>query len=63
MNKIAVLNATEYAAIINEGSTVGGGNIIFPDPVSYTHLDVYKRQFLSCLISQFCNPAPYACLL
>ncbi len=31
MNKIAVLNATEYAAIINEGSTVGGGNIIFPD--------------------------------
>lgn len=31
MNKIGVLNATEYAAIINEGSTVSGGNVIFPD--------------------------------
>lgn len=31
MNKIGVLNATEYGAIINEGSTVGGGNIVFPD--------------------------------
>ncbi len=28
---IGVLNATEYAAIINEGSTVAGGNVIFPD--------------------------------
>lgn len=31
MNTIGVLNATEYAAIINEGSTVAGGNIIFPN--------------------------------
>jgi TonB-dependent starch-binding outer membrane protein SusC len=31
MNTIGVLNATEYAAIINEGSTVAGGNVIFPD--------------------------------
>lgn len=31
MNKIGVLNATEYAAMINEGSTVAGGNVIFPD--------------------------------
>ncbi|MFN8250286.1 MAG: TonB-dependent receptor [Ferruginibacter sp.] len=31
MNKIGVLNATEYAAMINEGSTVAGGNIIFSD--------------------------------
>jgi TonB-linked SusC/RagA family outer membrane protein len=31
MNTIGVLNATEYAAIINEGSTVSGGNVIFPD--------------------------------
>ncbi len=31
MNTIGVLNATEYAAMINEGSTVAGGNIIFPD--------------------------------
>ncbi|HEY0039709.1 MAG TPA: carboxypeptidase-like regulatory domain-containing protein, partial [Flavisolibacter sp.] len=30
-NTIGVLNATEYAAIINEGSTVSGGNVIFPD--------------------------------
>ncbi|HVF96761.1 MAG TPA: TonB-dependent receptor plug domain-containing protein, partial [Flavisolibacter sp.] len=30
-NTIGVLNATEYAAIINEGSTVAGGNVIFPD--------------------------------
>ena len=28
---IGVLNASEYAAIINEGSTVAGGNVIFPD--------------------------------
>jgi TonB-linked SusC/RagA family outer membrane protein len=28
---IGVLNATEYAAIINEGSTTAGGNVIFPD--------------------------------
>jgi TonB-dependent starch-binding outer membrane protein SusC len=31
MNTVGVLNASEYAAIINEGSTVAGGNIIFPD--------------------------------
>lgn len=31
MNTIGVLNASEYAAIINEGSTTAGGNIIFPD--------------------------------
>ncbi len=30
-NIVPVLNASEYAAIINEGSTVSGGNIIFPD--------------------------------
>jgi TonB-dependent starch-binding outer membrane protein SusC len=31
MNTIGVLNATEYAAMINEGSVTAGGNIIFPD--------------------------------
>ncbi len=31
MNTIGVLNASEYAAIINEGSTVAGGNVIFQD--------------------------------
>jgi len=31
MNKIGVLNATEYAAMINEGSTTSGGDVIFPD--------------------------------
>jgi TonB-linked SusC/RagA family outer membrane protein len=31
MNTIGVLNATEYAAMVNEGSTVAGGNVIFPD--------------------------------
>ena len=31
MNKIGVLNATEYGAIVNEGSVVSGGNVIFPD--------------------------------
>lgn len=31
MNKIGVLNGAEYAAMINEGSTVAGGNVIFPD--------------------------------
>lgn len=31
MNTIPVLNATEYAAIINEGSTLAGGNIVFPN--------------------------------
>ena len=30
-NYIGVLNAAEYAAIINEGSVVSGGDIIFPD--------------------------------
>ncbi len=28
---IGVLNATEYGAIINEGSVTSGGNVIFPD--------------------------------
>ncbi|MCF6180627.1 TonB-dependent receptor [Lutibacter sp.] len=28
---IGVLNATEYGAIVNEGSLAAGGNIIFPD--------------------------------
>ena len=31
MNTIGVLNGTEYAAIVNEGSTVSGGNVIFPN--------------------------------
>lgn len=31
INKIGVLNATEYGAMINEGSTLGGGDVIFPD--------------------------------
>jgi TonB-dependent starch-binding outer membrane protein SusC len=31
MNTIGVLNASEYAAIINEGSTVSGGPVIFND--------------------------------
>lgn len=31
LNTVGVLNATEYAAIINEGSLTSGGNIIFPD--------------------------------
>ncbi len=29
--QIGVLNATEYAAIVNEGSTTSGGSIIFPN--------------------------------
>jgi TonB-dependent SusC/RagA subfamily outer membrane receptor len=31
MHTIGVLNATEYAAMINEGSVTAGGPIIFPD--------------------------------
>ena len=31
INTIGVLNATEYAAIVNEGSTTAGGNVIFPN--------------------------------
>jgi len=31
MNTIGVLNASEYAAMVNEGSTIAGGNIIFSD--------------------------------
>ena len=31
INTIGVLNASEYAAIVNEGSTLAGGNIIFTD--------------------------------
>ena len=31
MNQIGVLNASEYAAIINEGSVTSGGGLIFPD--------------------------------
>ena len=31
INTVGVLNATEYAAMINEGSSVSGGNTIFPD--------------------------------
>ena len=31
INTIGVLNASEYAAIINEGSLLAGGNVIFPD--------------------------------
>ncbi len=30
-NTVPVLNGSEYAAIVNEGSTVSGGNIVFPD--------------------------------
>ena len=30
-SKIGVLNATEYGAIVNEGSVASGGDLIFPD--------------------------------
>ncbi|MFM6925664.1 MAG: SusC/RagA family TonB-linked outer membrane protein [Ferruginibacter sp.] len=30
-NIVPVLNASEYAAMVNEGSTLSGGNIIYPD--------------------------------
>ena len=30
-NKVPVLNASEYAAMVNEGSTTSGGDIVFPD--------------------------------
>jgi TonB-linked SusC/RagA family outer membrane protein len=30
-HEVSVLNATQYAAIVNEGSTLSGGPIIFPD--------------------------------
>ncbi len=31
IRNVGVLNATEYAAMVNEGSTLSGGNVIFPD--------------------------------
>jgi TonB-linked SusC/RagA family outer membrane protein len=31
MRTIGVLNASEYGAMVNEGSVVSGGNVIFPD--------------------------------
>ncbi len=31
MNQIGVLNASEYAAIVNEGSVASGGGLIFPN--------------------------------
>ena len=31
LNQIGVLNASEYAAIINEGSVASGGNLMFPN--------------------------------
>jgi TonB-linked SusC/RagA family outer membrane protein len=31
LHKVGVLNATEYGAIINEGSVASGGNVIFPN--------------------------------
>lgn len=31
INTVPLLNASEYAAIVNEGSTLSGGNIIFDD--------------------------------
>ena len=35
LNTIGVLNAAEYAAMINEGSAVSGGPVIFPDLSKY----------------------------
>ena len=31
MNQIGVLNASEYAAIVNEGSVASGGSLVFPN--------------------------------
>jgi TonB-linked SusC/RagA family outer membrane protein len=31
LNQIGVLNASEYGAMLNEGSVTSGGNLIFPD--------------------------------
>ncbi len=31
LNTVPVLNASEYGAMVNEGSTLSGGNIVFPD--------------------------------
>ncbi|MFD0794877.1 SusC/RagA family TonB-linked outer membrane protein [Mucilaginibacter litoreus] len=44
--RIGVLNATEYGAIVNEGSVASGGNIIFPDlSVLGTGTDWQKEVF------------------
>ena len=43
------------------GMPVGkGGNLDWHKPVSYTHLDVYKRQVLTCIgISSFDKPETF----
>ena len=43
-------NEYDYSGLYNNGQ---GGNTPDPNPVSYTHLDVYKRQGMMC--SLLCN--------
>ena len=38
------LPAGEYREVENDGSYIENGRLVNIDPVSYTHLDVYKRQ-------------------
>ena len=35
-------------AVVDAAGKVLDTAVIYPTPVSYTHLDVYKRQALSC---------------
>ena len=43
----AQANMAVFFAMLEPGDTVLGMNLA---PVSYTHLDVYKRQLLCCII-------------
>ena len=38
------------------GVFVGNAYVQYPSPVSYTHLDVYKRQAVSCTASRMWMP-------
>ena len=46
-NRIAVGDNLRYMAyLLREGAMEGKIQLIYVDPVSYTHLDVYKRQHM-----------------
>ena len=54
LKPIGVLNATEYAAIVNEGSVSSGGNIIFPNlSILGTGTDWQKQVFHNAPTQQY----------
>ena len=53
---VGAAHIPEVAVLIPPGGVAGVVKAVAPGPVSYTHLDVYKRQFRRLGVNLTCEP-------